>query len=166
MGVSNFLIYDRSNSSSFEHCAEYLCRNSSHVQLWMWTLQWRHNGNDNVSNHQPHDCLLSRLFRRISKKTSKLRVTGLCAGKRPVTRKCLHLMTSSWPALISPVLSVSLYLIVFYPYDIAWYKCSHKLSSWSRHDTGTFFHIAFHSFRTNSRASSKIRRIAAHLASP
>ena len=44
------------------------------------TLQWRHNGCDSVSNHQPHDCLLNRLFRHRSKKTSKLRVTGLCAG--------------------------------------------------------------------------------------
>ena len=54
-------------------------------------LQWRHNGRDSFSNHQPHDCLLNRLFRRRSKKTSKLRVTGLCAGnsphKWPVTRK-------------------------------------------------------------------------------
>ena len=41
-------------------------------------LRWRHNGRDSVSNHQPHDCLLNRLFRRRSKKTSKLRVTGLC----------------------------------------------------------------------------------------
>ena len=24
------------------------------------TLQWRHNGRDGVSNHQPHDCLLIR----------------------------------------------------------------------------------------------------------
>ena len=40
------------------------------------TLQWRQNGHDSVSNHQPHDCFLNRLFRRISKKTSKLRVTG------------------------------------------------------------------------------------------
>ena len=48
-------------------------------------LQWRHNGHDNVSNHQPHDCLLNRLFRRRSKKTSKLRVTGLCAGNSPGT---------------------------------------------------------------------------------
>ena len=36
-------------------------------------LQWRHNG--------PHDCL----FRRRSKKTSELRVTGLCVGNSPVT---------------------------------------------------------------------------------
>ena len=38
-----------------------------------------------VLNHQPHDCLLNRFFRRGSKKTSKLRVTGLCAGNSPVT---------------------------------------------------------------------------------
>ena len=48
-------------------------------------LQWRHNEHDGVSNHQPHDCLLNRLFRRRSNKTSKLRVTGLCAGNLPVT---------------------------------------------------------------------------------
>ena len=38
-----------------------------------------------VSNHQPHDCLLNRLFRHRSKKTSKLRVTGLCEENSPVT---------------------------------------------------------------------------------
>ena len=38
-----------------------------------------------VSNHQPHDNLLIRLFRRRSKKTSKLLVTGLCAGNSPGT---------------------------------------------------------------------------------
>ena len=48
-------------------------------------LQWRHNGRDSVSNHQPNDCLLNRLFRRRSKKTSKLRVTGLCVGNSPGT---------------------------------------------------------------------------------
>ena len=50
------------------------------------TLQWRNNnGHDSVSNHQSHHCLLNRLFRRRSKKTSKLHVTGLCAGNSPVT---------------------------------------------------------------------------------
>ena len=49
------------------------------------TLQWRHNGRDSVSNHQPHDCLLNLLFRRRSKKISKLRVTGPCVGNSPVT---------------------------------------------------------------------------------
>ena len=37
------------------------------------------------SNHQPHDCLLNRVFRRRSKKISKLRVTGLFAGNSPET---------------------------------------------------------------------------------
>ena len=50
-----------------------------------FTLGWRHNGRDSVSNHQPHDCLLNCLFGRGSKKTSKLRVTGLCVGNSPVT---------------------------------------------------------------------------------
>ena len=48
-------------------------------------LLWRHNGRDGIWNHQPHDCLLSRLFRCRSKKTSKLRVTGLFVGNSPVT---------------------------------------------------------------------------------
>ena len=47
------------------------------------TLQWRHNGRDGFVNHQPHDCLLNRLFRHRSKKISKLRVTGLCEGNSP-----------------------------------------------------------------------------------
>ena len=50
---------------------------------WFGTLQWRHSGCDSVSNHQPHDGLLNRLFRRRSKKTSELRVTGLCEGNSP-----------------------------------------------------------------------------------
>ena len=49
----------------------------------VYSLRWRHNGHNSVSNHQPHDGLLNRLFRRRSKKTSKLRVTGLCAGNSP-----------------------------------------------------------------------------------
>ena len=48
-------------------------------------LQWRHNGRDSVSNHRCLDCLLNRLFKRRSKKTSKLRVTGLCEVNSSVT---------------------------------------------------------------------------------
>ena len=44
-----------------------------------------HNGCDSISNHQSHDRLLNRLFRCRSKKTSKLHVTGLCAGNTPGT---------------------------------------------------------------------------------
>ena len=49
------------------------------------SFQWRHNGGDNVSNHQRLGYLLNCLFRRRSKKASKLRVTGLCEGNSPVT---------------------------------------------------------------------------------
>ena len=49
------------------------------------TIQWRHNERDGFSDHQPHHCLLNCLFRRRWKKTSKLRVTGLCAGNSLVT---------------------------------------------------------------------------------
>ena len=40
---------------------------------------------DGVSNHRLLDCFLNRLFRRRSKKISKLLVTGLCEGNPPVT---------------------------------------------------------------------------------
>ena len=50
--------------------------------LWLpatWSsLQWRHNEHDGVSNHQPYDCLLNRLFRRRFVNSPH---------KRPVTRK-------------------------------------------------------------------------------
>ena len=60
-----------------------------------WALRWRHNGCDSVSNHLPHHCLLNRLFRRRSKKTSKLRVTGLCAGNSPGTGEFSAQMASN-----------------------------------------------------------------------
>ena len=70
---------------------------SNLLDIYSIPLRWRHNDHTGVSNHQPHGCLLNRLFRLRSKKTSKLRVTGLCAGnspgpvnsphKGPVTRK-------------------------------------------------------------------------------
>ena len=55
-------------------------------RLWwhvVLPLRWRHTERDSVSNHQPHGCLLNGLLRRRSKKTSKLRVTGLCVGNSP-----------------------------------------------------------------------------------
>ena len=46
------------------------------LSCFVVTLQWRHNERDGVSNHQPHDCLFQRLFRRRS---------GFCAVNSPVT---------------------------------------------------------------------------------
>ena len=77
------------------------------------SLQWRHKGRDGVSTHQPHNCLLNRLFMRRSKKTSKLRSTGLCEGNSPVT--------GEFPAQRA--------------------SNSKKISFWWRHHGGASFHI-------------------------
>ena len=66
------------------------CHRWSQQELMLWSgkhkiLRWRHNEYDGVSNYRRLDCLLNRLFRRRSKKTSKHRVTGLCVGNSPVT---------------------------------------------------------------------------------
>ena len=47
-------------------------------QRSLFPLKWRHNERNDGSNHQRHDCVLNRLFRRRSKKTPKLHVTDLC----------------------------------------------------------------------------------------
>ena len=59
-------------------------RTINYSSRW-YSLLWRHNGRDSVSNHQPHDCLFNPLIRRRSKKTSKLRGTVLCVGNSPGT---------------------------------------------------------------------------------
>ena len=69
----------------YEWDLENTCYLVSAEQAGLFSLHWRHNGHDSVWNHQPHDCLLNCLFKRKSKKTSKLRVTGLCVGNSPVT---------------------------------------------------------------------------------
>ena len=106
--------------------APFVFNRLNHVVLYE-ALRWRHNDHDSVSNHQPLGCLLNRLFRRRSKKTSKLRVTGLCVGnspgpvnsphKGPVTRKmfpfddvimgvvCTCILTVFYVLLIIHVLS-------------------------------------------------------------
>ena len=58
------------------------------------SLRWRNNERDGVPDHLPNECLLNRLFRRRSKKTSKLRVTGLCARNSLVTGE-FHVQTAS-----------------------------------------------------------------------
>ena len=77
------------------------------VRLLVTSLECLHNERDGVSNHRRLVCLHNRLFRRRSKKTSKLHVTGLCEGNSPVTgdfstqrasnaENVSILMTSSW----------------------------------------------------------------------
>ena len=58
----------------------------------MVSLQWRHNecNCNSVSNHRRLECVLNRLFRHRSKKTSKLRGTGLCEGNSPAQVNSPH----------------------------------------------------------------------------
>ena len=67
------------------HTVAYCMSHALCVFRKRYLLHWRHNERDGVSDEQHHDSLLNRLFRRGSKKASKLRVTGLCAENSPVT---------------------------------------------------------------------------------
>ena len=109
-----FKLYDSRKSVRFidtfsAKCVEYLCKTTMtgtrptyqivmERQMWIKCaclyclscqsdilLQWRHNDCDGISNHRRSHCLLNCWFRCRSKKTSKLRVTGLCEGNSPVT---------------------------------------------------------------------------------
>ena len=87
MNCSDFLIGIHTvTSMSYSSVTIWICDLAENIVFQAFIvlacpLHWRHNDHDGVSNHQPHGCLLNRLFRRISKKASKPRVTGLCAGK-------------------------------------------------------------------------------------
>ena len=100
-------------------------------------LQWRHNDHDGVSNHQPHGCSLNRLFRRRSRKTTKLHVTGLCVGnspwpvnsplKGPATRKMFPFDDVITPtitntiAISSTVEEQSIWCLLFYHLCSMWF---------------------------------------------
>ena len=76
-------------SNVTQHKRYVLCRETFTKALSapLATLQWRHNKRACISNDVHHDCLLNRLLRRRSKKTSKLRVTGLCGENSPANGK-------------------------------------------------------------------------------
>ena len=101
--LTNMIGYHDNNSSNVRHAtcplmsmiAQWLRSPSIALQVRVWSLRWRHNGHDGVSNHQPHHCLLNRLFGCRSKKTSKRRVTGLCAGNSPGTSEFPAQMASN-----------------------------------------------------------------------
>ena len=113
------------------------------------SLRWRHNELDGVSDHQPDDCLHNLLFRRRSKKTSKLRVTGLCAGNSPGT--------GEFPAQkASNVENVSIWwrhhvAVVFWRHANTYcYMCT------------SFWPIVRRTFPSGPRASSRRRQVDYH----
>ena len=108
------LVQDCSNSIAnalklLQSCAKtsrYLMTFVKPEQIIPVALQWRHNERDGVSNQRCLGGLLNRLFRRRWKKTQSSASPPFVRGihrwpvnsphKGPVTRKCFHLMTSSW----------------------------------------------------------------------
>ena len=95
--------HNRAQQIAAGGCSGFLCSRCADLKPF-----WVHHGLDNnvnsklthtkhysdvimdaMASHQPRDCLLNcifkRLLRRRSKKTSMVRVTGLCAGNSPVT---------------------------------------------------------------------------------
>ena len=108
------------------------------LQYSIWfiiALQWHPNDNDSVSNHQPHDCLLNRLFRRRSKKTSKFRVT---VGEFPAQKASNAENVSIWwhhhdkkililvKSFINSASNLCRYLIVPYGPLICWLPVTTK----------------------------------------
>ena len=85
-----------------------------------WSLQWRHNGNDGVSNHQPRDCLLSDLFKAQIKENIKAPRHWPLWREFTIDRwiphtkgqlhgKCFHLMTSSYEVILKDLCKINLY---------------------------------------------------------
>ena len=114
-------IYKHWNDVLKTHIYIHLCTNTlkfhnnmSSKEKILFLLQWRHNEHDGISNHQPHDCLLKRLFRHRSRKTSKLRATGLCVrnsqgtGEFPAQKASnVENVSIWWCHLIAPLPMIS-----------------------------------------------------------
>ena len=114
-----------------------------------YALQWRHNECNSVSHHRRLDCLLIVFYGCRTKKTSKPRVTGLYEGnppvtggsphKGPVTRKCFHLMTSSWWSRFYCALfcwdhNINKLVLHFHPYSLGflhWHWVRLRQCQWS-----------------------------------
>ena len=136
-----FIIILASNHSLWSLCVRRYDA-ECHIAL-LKPLEWRHNGRDSVSNHQPHDCLLSRLFRRWSKKTSKLRVAGLCAGNSPVTGEFPAQMASNaenvsiWWRHHAHQQPVWVCLCIFSPISSNFFK--NRLMPWASYASGLHY---------------------------
>ena len=135
-----------------------------YVFHWRISLRRRHNERDGVANHQPHDCLVSRLFRHRWKKTSKLRVTGLCQENSPETGE----FPAQWPVtrkmfpfddvimLYQSLQLNSFYIMVTHHFlslvqlDKNWQWIFHMLNLYTRHNHIFAFDITFsHLFCTS-----------------
>ena len=109
----------------------------------MRSLQRRLNVRDGVLSHQPHDCLLNRLFadhRKRQKSASLSFVRGIhrwpviSPHKWPVTRKkSFHRMTSSWSSRNNNLLFFGYYTTAhqIWAHAVITYTCMH-VRIWSQ----------------------------------
>ena len=106
------------------------------VSTQVYSLQWRHNGRDSISNLQPHDCLLNRFIQTQIKENIKApRHWPLCGeftGDRWIPRtngqlrgKCFHFMTSS----CSFAIYINLHRISLYAHMPSFAWCFHTVSN-------------------------------------
>ena len=70
-------------------CRLFYIQNMASQMLFPYTtgraLPWRQNEHNHILNHRRLECLLNCLLRGTPKKTSKLRVNGMCEKNPPVT---------------------------------------------------------------------------------
>ena len=140
------------------------------------SLQWRRNERDGVWNYQPHHCLLNLLIRRESKKTSKLRITGLCEGNSPVTGEFPaqkasnaenvfiwwrhhdigHLVLTSMPRYSASIISLCLCWAVYGQTSFKWHVVYQAafLEGWHNHYLLLYIHTYIHPLRLNRNAGS------------
>ena len=100
-------LYQRTHSDTSTIIGRIQYANITNVNLFipLATLQWRHNGLDSVSNHEPHHCLRSRL-RKHQSAASLAFVWGIHRTNGQLSGKYFHLMTSSWIVSISTLIRV------------------------------------------------------------
>ena len=87
--ISNTLLEWKLSNTYSNFTDVFLMTQRKRAKLTSTTLQWHHNERHGVSNHQPHDCLLRRLFRRRSKKhqsSASLAFVGEFTGGRWIPR--------------------------------------------------------------------------------
>ena len=102
-----------------------------HPRSVRFPLQWRHDERDCVSNHRRLHCLLNCWLMRRSKKTSKLRVTGLCDVNSPVTGEFPAQQTSN--AKMFPLD----YVIMLHPSPSTLPPCEQLCTTYLIHKNGT-----------------------------
>ena len=84
---------------------------TSSIQLISFTLRWRHNECDSISNHQPGNCqpFIQAQIKENIKALHHWPLWGEFTGDRSIPHtkgqwrgKCFHLMTSSWVGTVAP----------------------------------------------------------------